>query len=652
MSTPDAAATPRTRLNALLAVPVVAGMVCTGLIAPVTAYAQEEVVVPATPSASPTTSTGGAPAARATGTTTGAATSGKPVNTTPPRGVRLDKVEWKSANRVALWVQSPAMEQAIQVQLLLPASWNAEPDRAYPSLLLLDGLRARDDASGWTLETRISQFFDAKQAVVVLPVGGQSSFYTDWEKDAKGHSYQWETFLTEELPPLLARDWRVDDRTGVAGLSMGGTAAMMLAERHPDVYRFAGSFSGFLDTTSFGMPEAIKIAMQDAGGYTAEDMWGPAGSERWTEQDPKLHVSELRGTSLYVSAGSGNTGPWDQPSGLPGIPANFPGYGLELLSRMTSQTFVNKAREAGVSVTANFRPSGTHTWPYWQFEMTQAWPQYAAAVGLPATEKPCQARGEIAEFATGHPALGPCLTDEYDVPGGRATDFRFGRVFWSQKTGAHSVIGAIGAAYQAEGGPGGPLGLPVSDEIVAPDGKGRFSRFENGAIYWSPTTGAHAVRGAIGTLWADRGYERGDLGYPTTDEVANPNKAGSAQGFQGGTVFWSEKEGAHLVKGAILRAYADAGFENSDLGYPTTDEIPLTADGAFSRFEGGAIYWSPRTGAHVVPAGPVFDAWGTVGYERGRLGYPRSDLKVTPQGQEMQFEHGTVTVRNGKAEIS
>lgn len=652
MATPSAYASPRSRWASLLAAPLVVGMVGSGLIAPSVAVAQpatqEEPAQEDKQGTAPATS----PAPSQSSPTPQADSPTLKVPSTSPSGVRLDKVEWKSANRVALWVQSPAMKQAVQVQLMLPATWNSEPERTYPSLMLLDGLRARDDASGWTLETKISQFFDAKNAVIVLPIGGESSFYTDWESEAKGSAYQWETFLMEELPGLLASDWRVGDKHGVAGLSMGGTAAMMLSQRYPDHFSFAASYSGFLDLTSFGMPEAIKVAMQDAGGYPAENMWGPLGSERWTEQDPKLHTEKMRGQSLYVSAGSGNTGPWDQPSGLPDIPTNFPGYGLELLSRMTTQTFVNKARSAGTEVTANFRPSGTHTWPYWQFEMTQAWPQFAKAVGIENVEPPCAPTGEIARLAERTADLGPCLTDEYDVKGGKATDFRFGRVFWSQKTGAHAVVGAIGAAYQAEGGPDGPLGLPVSGETATPDGKGRFTKFENGTIYWSPTSGAHAVRGAILDMWHERGAERGDMGYPTSDEVANPNKPGVVQSFKGGTVYWSSETGPRMVEGAILKAYREAGAENSALGYPTSDEVSLTRGGAFSRFQGGAVYWSPSNGAYVVPRGPVFDAWGTVDYERGRLGYPTSALRNTSDGQVMDFENGRITVSNGEAEIS
>ena len=39
---------------------------------------------------------------------------------------------------------------------------------------------------------------------VVMPVGGMSSFYTDWYRPAVGNgttqTYKWETFLTSELP--------------------------------------------------------------------------------------------------------------------------------------------------------------------------------------------------------------------------------------------------------------------------------------------------------------------------------------------------------------------------------------------------------------------------------------------------------------------
>ncbi|WP_333618864.1 alpha/beta hydrolase-fold protein [Dietzia sp.] len=574
-------------------------------------------------------------------------------NSDVPSGVRLERVDWLSDRKVALWVQSPAMKRTIQVQLLLPRSWNSDPERTYPALYMLDGLRAENTENGWTKETQLENFFDSKDAVVVLPVGGESSFYTDWQNPAKdGEPYQWETFMTSELPPLVAKDWRLNDRAGVVGLSMGGTAAMDLAARKQGMYQFAGSFSGYLDTTSYGMPEAIKAAQTDAGGYRSEDMWGPLGGETWREHDPKLLVDRLKGTSLYVSAGSGSTGPWDKPSPITGIPDNFAGYGLELLARMTSQNFVDAAKKEGVEVTSRFRPSGTHSWPYWQFEMTQAWPQAAAALGVDAEAPKCETVGDIKALRDGNAALGDCLTGEYDVQGGRAQDFRDGRVFWSPETGANAVVGAIGAAYQADGGPSGELGLPTSSEQRTKDGVGRFTTFQHGAIFWSPKTGAHAVTEKIADLWKDKGSEGGELGYPVTDAVRNPNKDGVAQGFQNGTVFQSADGDPEFLKGAILAKYKDAGYENSDLGYPVSSEIPLSG-GALTKFENGSIYWSEATGAHIVPTGQIFDAWGQDGYENGRFGYPKSDVRSVPGGgQEIEFEHGTIRLINGKIEKS
>ena len=610
-------------------------------------------------SASPTSSRStSAPSSSESTPSSSATTSGEQrpaASTDVPAGVRLDRVDWLSERRVALWVQSAAMERPIQVQLLLPASWNSEPDRTYPALYLLDGLRAVETESGWTHETQIEKFFDSKDAVIVLPVGGESSFYTDWENPAKdGEPYQWETFMTEELPPLIARDWRLNDRAGIAGLSMGGTAAMNLAAHNEGQYQFAASFSGYLDTTSFGMPEAIKAAQLDAGGYNSEDMWGPLGGETWKQNDPKLQAQRLKDVSLYVSAGSGNTGPWDKPSPVEGIPENFAGYGLELLARMTTQNFVNAAKKADVPVTTKFRPSGTHTWPYWQFEMTQAWPQAAEALGTEVNAPECKAEGEIGKFREANSALGDCLTGEYAVEGGRAQDFREGRVFWSEDTGAHAVTGRIGAAYQAADGPKGELGLPTSSEKKTPDGVGRYTTFEHGTIYWSPKTGAHAVSGKILDLWSENGSDLGDLGYPTSDAVRNPNKEGVAQGFQNGTVFQAADGDPRIVEGAILDKYKDLGYENSDLGYPTSDEISLSnGGGALSRFENGGIYWSPNTRAHAVPYGQIFDAWGEEGFENGRLGYPVSDVQSVPGGgQEVEFEHGKIRLIAGRIEKS
>src|SRR4030081_255915 len=85
-----------------------------------------------------------------------------------------------------LSVPSPSMGRDIPVQFQ-----GGGPHAVY----LLDGLRARDDRNGWDIETGAFSWFDGSGLSVVMPVGGMSSFYTDWYRPAVGNgttqNYKW-----------------------------------------------------------------------------------------------------------------------------------------------------------------------------------------------------------------------------------------------------------------------------------------------------------------------------------------------------------------------------------------------------------------------------------------------------------------------------
>lgn len=563
----------------------------------------------------------------------------------------LEKVRWLSDRRVAMWVTSPSMGVPIQVQLLLARDWNARPEARFPVLFLLDGLRATEDENGWTKEAGAVDFFADKNVTVVLPVGGQSSFYSDWLEPDNGRTYKWETFLTKELPPLLESHWRATNVRGVEGLSMGGTAAMFLAARNPGFVRHAASYSGFLTTTTLGMPQAIEFAMRDAGGFDSAAMWGPQTGPAWEAHDPYALADKLRGVSLYVSSGSGAIGPYDQALGIPGISTNVAGMGLEILSRLTSQNFVTKLSKLAIPAQVNYRPSGTHSWPYWDFEMRQSWNQAALALGVDQGKPNCQTSGAIGAVAAATGWLGECLTGEYAVAGGTAQDFKGGRVFFTPDSGAYPVGGVLGAGYQAAAGPTGALGLPTSEERAPADGRGRFQTFQHGSLYWTPQTGAHMVRGAILEEWAKQGFERGPAGYPIAPEIRTPSRDGAVQAFENGPFYYSQGTGVHRVQGLIFDKYAQLGFENSPLGFPLAEEQALRDLGRFSRFEGGNIYWSPVSGAWAVRNGPILDAWRETGYENGKLGYPTGDEFPISEGLQQNFQGGFITVRDGKTEV-
>jgi len=90
------------------------------------------------------------------------------------------------------------------------------------------------------------------------------------------------------------------------------------------------------------------------------------------------------------------------------------------------------------------------------------------------------------------------------------------------------------------------LGTPIRDVRTAADGIGRYREYRNGAIYWSPDTGAHAVLGQVYDEWLKRGGERGELGYPVSDESSGRDGMSRMTQFQRGTITWNERTGARV----------------------------------------------------------------------------------------------------------
>ncbi|HEY1158162.1 MAG TPA: hypothetical protein VGE95_17980 [Arthrobacter sp.] len=68
---------------------------------------------------------------------------------------------------------------------------------------------------------------------------------------------------------------------------------------------------------------------------------------------------------------------------------------------------------------------------------------------------------------------------------------------------------------------------------------------------------------------------------------------------RGGAIIWSPATGAHISVGAIRSIWASTGFESGRLGYPTSDEYPTGNDGSVAQnYQGGVIHWSP-SGSYI-----------------------------------------------------
>ena len=173
-------------------------------------------------------------------------------------------------------------------------------------------------------------------------------------------------------------------------------------------------------------------------------------------------------------------------------------------------------------------------------------------------------------------------------------------------------MSAIDDKYAALGGPRGFLGAPFdagagSEEMDTADRRGRCRDYQNGSIYWSAASQAHEVHGDIRVKWARLGGSRGLLGFPVTDELGTPDGRGRFNHFQHGSIYWTPSTGAHEVHGAILEKWKSLGWERSPLGYPTSDERAAPGGARVSSFERGTIVWTPARGAEVRPGGRIDD---------------------------------------------
>lgn len=165
--------------------------------------------------------------------------------------------------------------------------------------------------------------------------------------------------------------------------------------------------------------------------------------------------------------------------------------------------------------------------------------------------------------------------------------------------GKGRVIGAIAEKYLALGGCLSMLGLPQTDQMDATDGRGKYSVFEHGSIYWTEETMAHEVHGDIRTLWVSLGAEAGALGYPTGDENTTPDKKGRYSVFEKGSIYWTDKTKAHEVVVPIRDKWAELKWETGPLGYPTSGQYDVP-EGKKSDFQGGSITWVALSGELVV----------------------------------------------------
>lgn len=117
--------------------------------------------------------------------------------------------------------------------------------------------------------------------------------------------------------------------------------------------------------------------------------------------------------------------------------------------------------------------------------------------------------------------------------------FEKGRVYWSRRHGAEALTAAVLARYRKLGGPASAYGFPKATVARTADRVGRKVRLAAGMIFFSPDSGAWAVRGKVLEAYKRRKYSAGPLGYPVGNVVDSATRQRGA--FQGGVVVYDKQ---------------------------------------------------------------------------------------------------------------
>jgi S-formylglutathione hydrolase FrmB len=284
----------------------------------------------------------------------------------------------------------------------LPGGYDTSPSTRYPVVYLLHGLGGNE--TNWVKLGGLAEAADALvlPAIVVMP-DGDASFYAnsvtapDYDACLKGEgifnkqepagycvrSARYEDYIAKDLIAHIDMTYRtVATREGrvIAGLSMGGFGALMLAMRHPDLFSAAASHSG-VDALLYAGPwpyDADKAHLTDDVsnwgkdfepiGWLLRGIFGP-DLANWKAHDPAVMAASVgHGLGLYLDVGDADD------------------MGLDAGARYLDAALA----KAGVEHAFTVIPGGKHDFVLWKDRIDDSLGFFAArfaAAGLTAAAR-------------------------------------------------------------------------------------------------------------------------------------------------------------------------------------------------------------------------------------------------------------------------
>jgi S-formylglutathione hydrolase FrmB len=293
-------------------------------------------------------------------------------------GIHVESAETLDARQLAVTVSTAALQHPVDVRILVPDDYDANPKKRYPVLYLFHGTSGR--ASDWVMFGHAEETTAGLPLIVVMPDAGFNGdgggWFTDWFNGGAGGQPMWETYHVGQLIPWIDDNLRtIAARRGraIAGLSQGGFGSLSYAARHPELFTSAAAFSG--GCVIDGDPDAISISTfiiqyttTALDGVADQDaMFGPRATQElnWQAHDPGTLVDNVRGMQIALWTGDGTPGPLDPNPVDPGAAS------IEQITFGATMRFDHDLTAVGIKHIYDYYGGGTHIFAYWARDLTE-----------------------------------------------------------------------------------------------------------------------------------------------------------------------------------------------------------------------------------------------------------------------------------------
>lgn len=260
----------------------------------------------------------------------------------------------------SVWLVKPTI-----IRVTLPKNYQ-ESASAYPVLYLLHGGAA--DHTQW-LDLGIEAESEKLNVILVQPEFGKGSWYRDAKFSSFGSQAKWESYFIHALIPWVDENFRTKahaQQRALAGLSMGGYGAMVIAARFPDYFSSVSSFSGAVDISGWlvacwaGVSPFIEARLP----FTIFGLC-PFDKDVRLQNNPLSLAENLTGKHLAFYFGNGKKGPLDEFNWF-NFPYRFMGWLQE--KEVHDMNVAMHEKLASLNIPHDYKPygDGMHASAYWK----------------------------------------------------------------------------------------------------------------------------------------------------------------------------------------------------------------------------------------------------------------------------------------------